>query len=132
VSPPNPFMTRAAHRGKQGNAFWRAPKQEKDLAKRLNARQVSRSGAGTTKGDLRISGLIRVEAKSTSRLSFAVTRGMLDKIRNAALPCGEFPILVVEFLDAAGKPEAELAICDVKHLESLIHAAQDTSKTRRT
>jgi hypothetical protein len=129
VSPPNPFMTRAAQKSKQGNAFWRAPKQEKDLAKRLNARQVSRSGAGTTKGDVRIAGLIRLEAKATSRRSFSVTIAMLDKIRNAALASDEMPILVVEFLNQSGKPEAELAICDVKQLEGLIRAAQDTSKT---
>lgn len=131
VSHENHFMNREARRGKKSKAYWRAPHQEKDLSRRLGAKQISRSGAGTKKGDLFIEGVVRIEAKTTSANSFSVSKTMLDKIRNSAMACGEIPVLVVEFLDIAGKPEAELAICDLKQLELLIsHAASaNNSKT---
>jgi hypothetical protein len=117
----NPFLTRIARKAKQSNGYWRAPKQEKALAKRLGARQISRSGAGTKKGDLYISGLIRLECKTTSRASFSITREMIEKVIAAGVCSGELPAIIVEFLDEAGKPTHEVAIVPVKPLEFLIH-----------
>ncbi|MET4190635.1 MULTISPECIES: hypothetical protein [unclassified Bradyrhizobium] len=118
----NPFLDRIALRGKQSKAYWRAPKQEKELAKRLGGHQISRSGAGTKKGDVFISGILRLEAKTTSRASFSITRDMVEKVMAAGTGSGECPAIVVEFLDpVSGKPIFDVAVIPTKALEFLIH-----------
>ena len=48
------------------------------------------------KGDARLRGVVRIEAKTTKHSSFRVTEDMLDKIENAALGAGEVPAMVIE------------------------------------
>ena len=92
-------------------AYRRSKKQEKSLAERGKGRLVPRSGAGPEKGDIKkYRGIVRIEAKTTSRKSFSVTREMIAKLEDAALPHGEIPALVIEFINEQGVPEAEVAI----------------------
>lgn len=88
----------------------RAPVMEKELAVRFGGRLVRGSGSGSEKGDVRVEKLIRIEAKATKHGSFSITRNMVEKIENAALPSGEVPVIIVEFLDDAGKVLHELAV----------------------
>ena len=93
----------------------RAPKQEKELAQRLGGRRVPGSGCGLQKGDVRVKGVVRVEAKTTARSSFSVTAELLDKIESAALGAGEIPAMVIEL--EGGK--REVAVLPVWALEML-------------
>lgn len=124
---PNPFLTRATKKLKQPKSYWRSKEQEKDLSKRFGARQIIGSGNGFRKGDLYVSGLLRLEAKTTLHKSFPLTRTIIEKVVNAAAANGELPCVVVEFLSSTGKPEYEVAIVPVKDLEGLIHAAKNNS-----
>lgn len=75
----------------------RSPVQERELAGKLGGRRVSGSGCGLEKGDVRVKGIVRVEAKTTKADSFSVTKEMIKKIESAALTSGEVPVIVVEF-----------------------------------
>ncbi len=97
----------------------RARKQEKELATRIGGRTTPASGALSEKGDVRLKRVARIEAKTTKNKSFSVTLEMLDKIENAALPCDEIPILVVEFNDGNGRKVKEVAVVPTYVLDSL-------------
>jgi hypothetical protein len=79
-----------------------APRQEKALAERVNGKTIPASGALDEKGDVRIAGFLRIEAKCTARKSFSITQDMLSKIENAAIGEGEIPMIVVDFLTDTG------------------------------
>lgn len=96
-----------------------APKMERRLAAELGGRAVKGSGAGREKGDVRVKGLLRVEAKCTKRDSFSITGPMLDKIEAAAIGAGEVPAVVVEFVDKAGKPVRSVAVMPMWAFEEL-------------
>ena len=91
----------------------RAPVQEKEIAKRLGGERVSGSGCGRIKGDVRVKGILRVEAKTTKNESFRVTTEMLEKIEQAAITEGEVPAMVIEMRGRS------LAILPVYALEML-------------
>ena len=76
-----------------------ARKQEKRVAERLGGRTVPGSGSGAVKGDVRLTGVLRLENKCTTKDAFRITRSMLEKIENAALQTGEVPAIQVEFID---------------------------------
>lgn len=71
-----------------------------------------RSGAGGfSKADVQgYNGIYTVEAKTTQRNSFSVTRSMIDKIENAASARDELPAIIIEFLDDNGNPTHEVAV----------------------
>ena len=97
--------------GKQSAAHRRAPHQERELAKRSGGKLTPASGSKTQKGDVsKAYGILRIEAKTTSKKSFSVTREMVRKIEDASLPNGEVPAIVVEFIDENGKPLMEVAV----------------------
>lgn len=97
-------------RGVKGVAHERAPRQERETAKRLGGLTIKGSGSGDTKGDLRVKRVIRVEAKCTTQKSFSVTRDMVDKIENAGLAAGELPAIEIEFLDPKGRVMQRVAV----------------------
>ena len=93
----------------------RSKAQEREIAARL----VPRSGAGMIKGDVRVTGVLRIECKTTKHKSFSVTLDMVRKIEEAAAQAGEMPALVIEFNDGAGNKVAELAVVPVYVLNEL-------------
>jgi len=126
----NPFFTRAKKGESQPKSYWRSKNQEKDLSKRLGGRPITGSGSGIRKGDVRVSGIARIEAKTTLNASFRVTLEMVEKISNAAINNDEMPAIIVEFLDPHGKPKCEVAIVPVAMLEGLIHVAKTNAVKR--
>jgi Holliday junction resolvase len=98
-------------KGKGGglSSHARAPRQERELAKRVGGNTVRGSGSGKEKGDVRLHRVCRIEAKTTSKQSFSVTREMIEKIETAAMCHGEMPVLIVEFNDN-GVKACEVAI----------------------
>ena len=122
----NPFLVRLKNSSRQPKAYWRSKKQERKLAKRLNgARQITGSGNKIIKGDLRIHGIARIEAKTTQKASFSITREMVVTLAQAAYACDELPIIVVEFLDKQGNPISELAVVPTIGLFELLNAATE-------
>lgn len=116
----NPMLARAAKAGQIGHSHKRAPKQERELAKRLGGRVTPASGSRDVKGDVRIKGVLRLEAKTTKNKSFSVTLDMVRKIEEAAASGGELPVLVVEFNDGMGRKLAEVAVCPTYVLDSIV------------
>lgn len=105
-----------------GVAHRRSPKQEKEAAKRLGGKVVIGSGSGKwEKGDVRIKDVLRLEAKTTTKKSFTITREMVRKIMDAALSSakGEVPCMEIEFLSSSGKPEISVALVPVYVLRQL-------------
>ncbi len=94
--------------------------QEREIAKNLGAKLVPRSGAGKQKGDVRDKGFLRIEAKTTLKKSFSVTRDMYEKIETAAMSHDEVPVIVIEFLDEQGNPESELAVMPTWAIKGVI------------
>ena len=88
----------------------RSRKQEKELAKRTGGRTTLASGSLSVKGDVRLKGILRIEAKTTNKKSFSVTLEMMEKIEQASLSCNELPVIVVEFNDGNGRKLKELAV----------------------
>lgn len=98
----------------------RAPKQEAETAKRFGGKLTPGSGNKAEKGDVRIKGVARIENKTTKNKSFSITREMVQKIENAAMPCGEVPIIVVEFNDGCGGVDCDVAIMPMYALDILL------------
>jgi hypothetical protein len=96
----------------QSAGYNRAKKQEKELSVRMRGEMVPGSGSSTQKGDIKgcFGGLVRIEAKTTGAKSFSVTREMVRKIEDAALPNNELPAIVIEFIDERGVPQMEVAV----------------------
>jgi len=114
------FLSRT-YSGSNGLSHRRAKKQEKELAKRGGGRVTAGSGNKHVKGDVtRFHGIFRVEAKTTQRKSFSVTRAMFDKLTDAALTATELPVIVVEFADTNGKSLTSLAVLSLSDLEELV------------
>lgn len=105
--------------GKHYTAQKRSAKQESELASRAGGKIVRGSGRGNEKGDVRVKGVVRIEAKTTSKASFSITSEMVSKIELAAVSAGEAPAIVVEFLNARGKPIHELAVVPMWVLDAL-------------
>jgi len=116
----NPFLKRMAQANMKsnGNSHKRSKRQEKEIASRIGGRLVARSGAGDVKGDCRVRGVTRIEAKTTKNKSFSVTLEMIEKIEEAAASTGEMPIIVIEF-NKDGKPIKEVAVCPTWVLDSI-------------
>lgn len=106
------------------NAYKRSPDQEAELAKQTKGRLTPRSGAGKEKGDVRVKGVARLEAKTTSRKSFSVTRKMLEKLDNAAIPTGEIPAHIIEFLKEDGTADGSVAVIPLWALLDLLERAR--------
>jgi len=86
----------------QGNlspSHLRAKQQEKEIAKRTGGRQTPGSGNKTVKGDVRVKGVMRIEAKTTKHLSFTVTTEHISNITNAVAGTLEIPCMAIEFGD---------------------------------
>lgn len=114
----------ALMRGKDDNfqspAHRRSPKQESMLAKRGKGKLTPGSGNKTHKGDvIKYNGIFRIEAKCTNNKSFSVTRDMIKKIEDAALPAGELPAIIIEFIDGRGRPTQEIAVVPTYVLDSI-------------
>ncbi len=102
-------VKKAAHR--------RSPVQEGELAARFGGKLVKGSGCGFDKGDVRVRGKVLIEAKTTERKSFSVTREIIDKLESAACSNGEIPVLVVEFI---GERKQTLCVIPEWALNSLM------------
>ena len=100
----------------------RAPKQERELAGKLGGKTTPGSGSKAVKGDVRIKGLARVEAKCTRRKSFSLTLDTIEKIEDGAASCaeGEIPVIHVEFLDAQGRRVKGLYVLRESDVEELL------------
>lgn len=75
----------------------RSKVQEAETAKRLGGTVTRGSGAGAfEKADVRVKGLVRVEAKTTKRSSYSVTSELIEKIEAQSLQAGELPAALIE------------------------------------
>jgi hypothetical protein len=81
----------------------RSKVQEAGLAKRVGGVVVKGSGSGDERGDVRLKGVVRIEAKTTAAASFSVTVDIIRKLNNAVAGTKEIPILEVEILSGAMK-----------------------------
>ena len=98
----------------------RSPKQEKELAARIGGRVTRGSGSGKYDlGDAVLPRVIRIEAKTTVKKSFAVTREMIEKIESAAMSHGEIPCMEIEFLSKDGKREIAVALFPVHVIQTI-------------
>jgi hypothetical protein len=117
------FLERGSHKNHSTVSHIRAPKQERDLARRFEGKMVPGSGSGPQKGDVKKAfGIFRIEAKTTTKKSFTVTKAMVEKIEVAALTTNEMPVIIIEFLDEYGNPEKEIAVLPTYVLEAISDA----------
>ena len=81
----------------QHSSVKRSKVQERSIAGRIGGAVTKASGAGAfEKGDVRVKGLVRLEAKTTQNKSFSVTAEMIAKIEGHALQAGEVPVMEIE------------------------------------
>lgn len=104
----------------------KSPIQERSIAQRLNAKTTKASGSQDEKGDVRLKGVIRLEAKCTRKDSFRVTKDMLRKIEEAALASGELPVIEVEFINDKAETLYTCSILPTYAFDTLVtsYAAQ--------
>ncbi len=116
----NHFLDRANKTANLSNSHRRAPRQEREIAKNLRGTLTPASGAKDTKGDVRIKGVVRIEAKTTKNKSFSVTLDMVNKLETAATGVAEMPVFIIEFNDGNGRKIKELAVMPMYALQTLI------------
>lgn len=103
-----------------GNASYRrSRKQEQALAGRLGGRVTAASGSLQEKGDVRIKGVLRIEAKTTMHKSFSVTMDMIRKIEEAASSGDELPVIAIDFISPQGKVLKSVCVCPLYVLDAL-------------
>lgn len=121
-SGQNPILDRLAQKSKQSPAYHASAGLEKKLAKKAGGYRTAGSGNKKEKGDVRVSGVTRIEHKGTQHDSFRVTKDMLEKLELAGRGCDEVPIFVVDFLTKTGKSLGkEIACIPLQDLLDLIH-----------
>lgn len=92
-------MLRLPRDRRRSCAHERSPRQERELSSRLGGEVVRGSGCGSRKGDVRVKGRVLIECKVTTKGSFRVTKGMIDKIEAEAMGQAELPVVQIEFQD---------------------------------
>ena len=105
---------------KLGVSHRHSRKQEARIAVSVGGKTVVGSGAGREKGDVRKRGIVRIEAKTTQRKSFSVTRKLIEKIEDEATGCGELPAIAIDFIDENGAVEKSAYVIPSYALEDLI------------
>lgn len=89
----------------------RSPKQESEIANRGGIRNPGSGSGPNHKADIRkYGGCFRIEAKSTGKASFSISLKDWRKVEDAAYPNREEPMMIIEFIDDAGRPIKELAV----------------------
>lgn len=114
-----PRLKRPKSHNKPHLAQRRAPQQEEEIAKRLGGRTTLASGALDQKGDVEVKNVVRLEAKTTQKKSFSVTREMVRKIEEAALGANALPVVEIEFLDDDGEPVSSVCVVPKYVLEMI-------------
>lgn len=120
------------NRGNTGAAYKRAPKQEKENAKRLGGKAIPASGARFRKGDTEVPNVVRIECKATEAESFRVTRGMMQKVIEASMLEGQVPAIQIEFVDNVSNVLDTYYVMrrrDVEHLITRLADAEGISTT---
>lgn len=121
------FLSREEKRARkekhgQSKSHQRSLKQEQELADRGGGKLTVGSGNKLEKGDIKgFHGVFRVEAKTTKHKSFSVTREMVQKLEDAAIPNNELPAIIVEFHED-GTPVGELAVVPTYALRAIADA----------
>jgi hypothetical protein len=105
-------------------------RQEGRLARSLGGNVTKASGATDSpshKGDVRVQGEIRAEAKTTSRRSYTLSIDTWNKIRNEASQFGETPVMQIEFQGQAGF-NTKLAVIEWHQFEYYLAAMREMNK----
>ena len=97
--------------------------QEKKTAQRLGGKVTVGSGNKHEKGDVRVKGLTRIEAKTTKNKSFSITKGMIEKIELACFGADEVPIMEIEVDNGSPKP-CSVYVIPKWALDDLLEAAK--------
>lgn len=111
---------RFARRARLGKAYKRSPHQEKETAEQLGGRKIRGSGRGWRKADVEVPNLLRVECKTTQAKSFSVTRATFQKVEDAGILEGQYPVMDIEFLDNNGFVDDAYCVLRRSDLFSLI------------
>lgn len=110
----------------QSPAHQRSMRQEAELALRGGGQLTPGSGNKRVKGDIaKFHGVFRVEAKTTTKKSFSVTREMIQKLEDSATPAGEVPALVIEFITESQTPLGEVAVIPTYLLEHIARGMKE-------
>lgn len=92
--------------------------QEELLAKEHGGRRTPASGSKLSKGDVNYTKTgFTIEAKTTMKRSFSITRTIIEKAKKAALTHGENWLLQV---DMVGDPTLRVAVLDYDVLMQLL------------
>lgn len=116
----NHVLERLERKSNLTRSHKRSKVQEQETAKRVGGRTTPASGAGSVKGDVRKTRVLRIECKTTKNKSFSVTREMVEKLELAATLAGEMPVLVIEFNDGRGRKLSELVVCPSYVLDTFL------------
>jgi hypothetical protein len=121
----NPMMDRWKNGKKTGPAYKRARKQEKETSERLGGKKIAASGSRVRKADVEVPDIARIECKATRADSFRVTKEMLQKVEDAALPDGQMPMIEIEFVDDLQKTLYACCVIKRSDLTNLIRRLAD-------
>lgn len=102
-------------------------RQELDIAEELGGRVQLASGAlAGSKGDVRIKGAYRIEAKFTKAGSYSLKLEDLYKIMSEC-GAGEKPLFIIDFLDPTGRTRDRFAVLHWEDLKEMTDAAREPS-----
>jgi hypothetical protein len=103
-------------------------RQEDSIAERLGGRRQPGSGAiEGVKGDVKVEGKYRIEAKHTKQKSYRVTREELNKIRGECEGT-ETPLFVIDFVDpSTGRSPDRWVLMPFHRFEQMDEQADDAA-----
>lgn len=94
--------------------------QEQRVATDYCGYTTTGSGNKDTKGDVRITRVMRIECKATTKKSFSITREMLDKLKYDCLGFDEIPCIQVDFISPRGEIIEQVAVTPINIIRTLI------------
>lgn len=107
------MVLKLPNRLKKSPSHDRSKHQERESAERFGGRVQKGSGCGPyqhNKADVRVTGVVRLEAKTTKHRSFSVTMAMVEKLEEETFGSGELPVIEVEL--ALGKKRVYVVPAD--------------------
>lgn len=104
-----------------------APRQEQRIARKLGGRVTAGSGNQGEKGDIRVTGVARIEAKTTRNKSFSVTQQMIEKINVAAMSGAEAEVAAIhiEFINDEGEKLQGVYVVLEEDFDGLVQEVAD-------
>lgn len=103
--------------------------EEERVSEIMGSRATPNSGAGDTKGDSRIHGVVRVENKHTLKDWYTLSAIEWEKLWTQAIKAGEEAVFVVNMLSTSGVRHVRVCVLSFNYAQMLFPHLEEPDST---